>query len=182
MITSNIRDLLYATLIIQGKNIETIATLNSIFIKINPSKTKYYIGETLDISGLMLTAEYSDGSSKTINSGFTVYNTTLNTAGTKDVIVEYRNKATNFNIIVETPSISITAISIGPDTITLVSSTKPDTQSIKWFTSDANIASISSSGIVTARAKGTVTITASFEYQGRTYSTTKILNIEATPS
>ncbi len=74
--------------------------LNSITVKTNPTDVSYCIGETLNTSGLTLTATYSDGSTKTISSGFTCTPTTLSTAGTQKITVTYSGKTTTFNVTV----------------------------------------------------------------------------------
>jgi hypothetical protein len=55
--------------------------VSSIALKTMPSKTAYNAGETLNLSGLTLTASYASGKTETVSSGFTCTPTTLNTAG-----------------------------------------------------------------------------------------------------
>ena len=71
-----------------------------------PEKTVYAEGETLDLTGLVITAAYSDGSSKAV-SGYTTNpaaGTVLGTIGTQTVSVSYTEdgivKTTDFNVTV----------------------------------------------------------------------------------
>lgn len=83
---------------------EEEAVLESITVTEPPAKTTYTIGETLDLTGLVITANYSDGSEKTV----TEYITTpaggspLDSAGTISVTVSYTEgditKTTSFDV------------------------------------------------------------------------------------
>ena len=44
-------------------------TLAGIAIASNPTKTNYYVGDTLDTTGLKLTATYNNGTTQTITGG-----------------------------------------------------------------------------------------------------------------
>jgi len=76
-------------------------TLSSISIQNMPTKTTYNVGDTLNTNGLTLKATYSNGTTKTINSGFTCSPTNLSTAGTQKITVTYGGKTTSFNVSVE---------------------------------------------------------------------------------
>ena len=88
------------------------AILSSIFVKDSPTKTSYQIGEMLNTSGLKLNAKYSDGSTKTISSGFTCIPTSWTSGGTKTIIVSYGGKTTSFKISVENKEIVLNSITI----------------------------------------------------------------------
>jgi len=77
-----------------------VPTVTDITIKNQPTKTKYWIGESLDITGLTLTATYSDGSTKTITEGFTVSEFSSTTVGSKTVTVTYNDKTAIFDVVV----------------------------------------------------------------------------------
>lgn len=77
------------------------ATLTKIEIATNPTKTAYQIGEAFDASGLTLKATYSDGTTKTITTGFEVSGFSSSTAGTKTVTVSYQGKITSFAVTVK---------------------------------------------------------------------------------
>lgn len=76
-------------------------TLSGISIRTNPSKTTYQVGDTLDTSGLTLTASYSDGHSETVTNGFSCSPTSLDTAGGQTVTVTYNGKTAAFFVNVE---------------------------------------------------------------------------------
>ena len=148
--------------------------LSSISIATQPSKKTYYIGDSLDTSGLQLKLTYSDSSTKTVSSGYTTSGFSSATAGTKTVTVTYEGLTATFNVMVNTPSISISpsnkTMTVG-DTATLTATTTPSGQSITWTSSNTSVATVSN-GVVIAKASGTATITAKFTYNGKTYSNT----------
>ncbi len=86
---------------IDWKVVDSYKVVDSLSIKTMPGNTSYYVGETLDTSGLTLTAKYNNGETKTISSGFTCNPTTLTFAGTKTITVSYSGKSTFFNVSVE---------------------------------------------------------------------------------
>lgn len=65
-----------------------------------PVKTTYYIGESLDTSGLALELTYTDGSVETVTSGFTVSGFDSSAVGTKTVTVSYGGKTASFDVTV----------------------------------------------------------------------------------
>lgn len=76
-------------------------TLTSVEIQSLPSKTVYYVGDKLNTYGLELTANYSDGSTKSITKGFTCTPTTLNKAGSQTITVTYGDKTDTFSVTVK---------------------------------------------------------------------------------
>lgn len=78
-------------------------TVSSISVQSNPSKTVYTVGETFSSSGLSIKVNMSDGTSKTVTSGFTVSSPDMTTAGTKAATVTYQGKTTIFYITVNKP-------------------------------------------------------------------------------
>ena len=87
---------------IYGDNIIKDKELESIEVASLPTKTSYYVGDTLDTVGLTLTAAYSDGTTETISEGYTCTPNTLDTAGTQIVTVTYNDKTVSFEVTVET--------------------------------------------------------------------------------
>ncbi len=85
-------------------------SLTSISVYTLPYKEDYYIGDTLDISGLTIKANYSNGSSSVYNSGFSCSPATLNTAGTQKITVTFDGKTTSFNVNVA--EVEVTSIAI----------------------------------------------------------------------
>ncbi len=98
-------------------------TLSSISVQTKPTKTQYYIGDSLNTSGLQLKLTYSDGSTEIISSGFTTSGFTSASAGTKTVTVSYGGKSTTFTVTVNTPTVSLSStgksMTVG-DTATLM--------------------------------------------------------------
>ena len=96
------------------ENATNPATVSSISVQSKPTKTVYTVGETFSSSGLSIKVNMSDGTSKTVTSGFTVSAPNMSTAGTKTVTVTYQGKTTSFTITVNpvstnNPSIKIDA-------------------------------------------------------------------------
>lgn len=60
----------------------------------------------------------------------------------------------------------------------LKATTAPANKKLTWKSSDASIAKVSSSGVVTAVKKGTATITASFKVDGKTYKGTYKITVK----
>ena len=80
------------------------ATLESIVITTPPSVTTYFVGDTLDLTAMVVTALYSDSTTAVV-SGYTTVpaeGTALNTEGSIPVTVSYTEggitKTTSFNI------------------------------------------------------------------------------------
>lgn len=61
-----------------------------------PSKTKYNLGDTVDTTGTKLLATYSDGTYKTIDTGFTVFPETLDSVGNQLVTLSYGGKTVTY--------------------------------------------------------------------------------------
>ena len=76
-------------------------SLSSISVASKPTKTAYLVGDTLNTAGLTMTATYSNGTTKTITSGFTCSPTTLSAAGNQTITVSYGGKTTTFTVTVK---------------------------------------------------------------------------------
>lgn len=85
------------------------ATVSSISIQSKPTKTVYTVGEKFDASGLSVKVTMSDGTTKTITSGFTLSNPDMTVAGTKTVTVTYSGKTASFTITVKAAEPSVNA-------------------------------------------------------------------------
>ena len=75
------------------------AVLRSISVRTPPDKTEYYAGETLDTDGLTLTAQYSDGTQKTITYGYSCEEI-RNTQGAQTLRVEYGGQTAYFVVYI----------------------------------------------------------------------------------
>lgn len=88
--------------------------LTSLSVQSMPNKTEYTVGDTLDTTGLVLNGHYegtwhsvSLDKDVEITSGFTCTPTTLDTAGTQTITVNYDGQSTSFDVTVkekETPN------------------------------------------------------------------------------
>ena len=66
-----------------------------------PTKTTYDIGEELDLTGMVLQATYSDGTSKIVEDGFLLSGFDSDSAGVKTITVSYGSISTTFTVVVE---------------------------------------------------------------------------------
>ena len=83
--------------------------VSSIAIQSKPTKTVYTVGEKFDASGLSVKVTMSDGTTKTITSGFTLSNPDMTVTGTKTVTVTYSGKTASFTITVKAAEPSVNA-------------------------------------------------------------------------
>lgn len=160
----------------QGKTttfIVSVATLNSIQVTTPPNKTAYFVGDTLDTTGIVVTAHYSDSTTQNVTASCSYSPTVLNTAGNQVITVSYKGKTTTFTVTVTDPVVvPITGVSLADEsailaigeTLTLAPTYAPSNAypvPVITFASDnASVASVhSSSGLVTAVARGVATIT-----------------------
>lgn len=150
--------------------IEIVVT--ELSVKTAPSITEYFVGETLSTSGLSLTAKYSDGSSKTISSGYSCTPTKLSTVGTQTITVTYGGKITTFSVTVVDAYITLsqTSLQLENHGTYQLAVDAPKGEKIVWSSSNSGVASIDSSGEITTHSKGTATITASVCVGGLDYS------------
>ena len=78
----------------------TLGWVKQLSVQTMPTKTEYFVGETFDISGLVLLAEYNDGLTEQVTSGFTCTTTDLQTAGKQTITVTYKEAETTFDVLV----------------------------------------------------------------------------------
>ena len=73
---------------------------NLVKITVNgPEKTKYEVGEVLDLTGLVVTAHYDDGSTKVLNAGdYSVSDVDMSSNGKKTITVTYQDQTATFTI------------------------------------------------------------------------------------
>jgi len=99
------------TLTVGTNNITATANFEAIVItgatlETNTTKPNWYMHETFAVSGIEIEITYSDGSTRTITTGFTVETTTW-VVGTVTVTIRYgTHTAGAFNITVATPTIT----------------------------------------------------------------------------
>ena len=84
----------------QPSSSATVVTLVSIAVKA-PTKVAYTTADTaLDLAGMVVTATYSDQSTKAITEGYTVSTVDFSTTGEKTVTVTYQGKTATFKVTV----------------------------------------------------------------------------------
>ena len=91
-----------------------VTGISSISVVNTPSKTEYFVGNTLDTSGLTLKVTYIDGTNSFVNSGITTNVTTLNKAGNQIVKVTYYTASTYITVKVHPVNISNVEIATLP--------------------------------------------------------------------
>jgi fibronectin type 3 domain-containing protein len=108
-----------------------VSTVNQIMIIQKPLKTTYVSGESLDLTGLIVQAAYSDGTTNTIMD-YNVYGYDSSHIGAQTVFVTYQNCTAVFDVTV-TPRdnipakvTNITAINPSASSITLTWDVLPD--------------------------------------------------------
>ncbi len=81
----------------------TTPTVTSITIKSYPNKRTYNVGETLDLTGLVITVHYSDNTTQDITRGYTsnpANGTEFTTSGRKTITITYEGKTATFTVTV----------------------------------------------------------------------------------
>lgn len=172
-------------------------TLTSLNITSLPHKTTYVVGNTLDTTGLVITANYSSGSSKVVTSECVLNpknGDILSIVGTQTVTCTYTENDvtvnTSFAVEVnastseEISEIILTAspneIEVG-ETTTINLEVVPSTasRSVTWSSSDNNIASVSSTGVVTGISEGRAIITATSTQNANVKGTIEITVLDS---
>lgn len=77
-----------------------VVDITGIEIKTPPMKQEYLVGDTLDSTGLTVLVKYTDGTSETITSGFTVSELDSSSIGEKEITVTYKNHTAAFKVLV----------------------------------------------------------------------------------
>jgi len=77
-----------------------VVDITGIEIKTPPMKQEYLVGDTLDSTGLTVLVKYTDGTSGTITSGFTVSELDSSSIGEKEITVSYKNHTAAFKVLV----------------------------------------------------------------------------------
>ena len=77
-----------------------VVDITGIEIKTPPTKQEYLVGDALDSTGLTVLVKYTDGTSETITSGFTVSDLDSSSIGEKEITVTYKNHTATFKVLV----------------------------------------------------------------------------------
>jgi len=86
-----------------GKTLTVAPTVSSIAVSKRPMKPEFIVGESIDPVDISLYVTYSDGTSKTVTSGFTISPTVLTAAGSQKITVTYEGKSATFTVNVAEP-------------------------------------------------------------------------------
>ncbi|MGI6622557.1 MAG: Ig-like domain-containing protein [Acetivibrionales bacterium] len=143
--------------------------LTEIEITKMPTKTVYNIGDTIDITGMIVIGTYSDGSTKIENittDMITGFDSTK-AADSQIITVTVNGKNTTYTIVINVP---VTSVTVNPSRLELVenevveieaviSPLNATNKSVTWSSSSTTVAAISIDGIVTAKTSGSAIIT-----------------------
>lgn len=164
-------------------------TLESIAVTTPPAKTTYTVGEALDLTGLVITATYSDGSTTEVT-GYTALpaeGSTLDTEGTVTVEISYTE-----GDVTENTSFDVEVNPAGPAVLESIAVTTPPTKTtytvgenldlsglvITATYSDDSTATVAATEYTTTPAggstlntEGTVTVEVSYTHEGVTKTT-----------
>lgn len=163
---------------------EEVASLVSLSVSSRPKKTEYYVGDSLDTSGLKVEAKYSDDTKKDVTSSCHVLDADLSNAGTVSVKVTFEDngieKTTSFTVNVNKPKVKVTAVDVPVNkTQELKATVEPEDAKVTWSIADKNIAEISD-GKVKGLKAGRTQVTATISYGGEEYSSSATVNVYAT--
>ncbi len=81
-------------------SIEQEKILDSISISSLPTKTTYYVGEKLDLTGLELLLTYNDGTTDIITENFDFSGYSSETVGEKNITITYENQTAFFTVTI----------------------------------------------------------------------------------
>lgn len=165
-------------------------TLTSLTVTTKPAKLTYYIDQTLDTTGAVITANYDDGSSANVTSKCTFSPTTFDSLGTKTITVSYNGKSTSFTVTVKdyepvtltgiTATISATSIEQTRSAQIVTSFTPSDAYpypSVTYGSANTSIATVSSSGEVTGINVGSTTITLTVTQNSIVFNREFVVNV-----
>ena len=85
-----------------------VVTLDSISVTTNPTKMTYYVGETFDPTGMVVSANYSNGK-KVAVMDYTIDKTGALTADDTTITITYQNLTTTLTITVKTADLVVNA-------------------------------------------------------------------------
>ncbi|MBR4017081.1 MAG: bacterial Ig-like domain-containing protein, partial [Oscillospiraceae bacterium] len=142
-------------------------TATGISIATPPQKTTYWVGDTLDTTGLTVKVDYSNGSSDYIETGFILSSSDLNAAGTQPVTVTYQGFTDTFHVVVNEVTVTGFSIATTPDKLDYWIGEKLDTTGL---TLNVNYSNGSSDSVDTgfevsgfeSETEGTKTVTVTY--------------------
>ena len=150
-----------------------VPTLVNISITTLPVKTNYVVGEALNITGLVVTATYSDNTTAPVTvTAANVTGFSSSTAGNKTLTVTYSGKVATFTVTVNTSFVAVTNITDVPEvavvgvSLTLTAMVAPSNatnKAIVWNVKNAGATGATiayGSSVLNTTSQGTVTVTA----------------------
>ncbi|MGN0542908.1 MAG: leucine-rich repeat protein [Acutalibacteraceae bacterium] len=90
-------------------------TVTSLKILSKPSKTDYYVGDSLDTTGLVITAIFSDGTTQDYDTGYSCSPEIFTRQGKYRIKVEFKNKTVYYYVTVKEPENMVLSVSSLPD-------------------------------------------------------------------
>lgn len=163
-----------------GKSATCSVTVQDYSISLSESYLSLFVGDssTLSVLGAPSGANISWSSSKTGVATVSGGRVTAVATGSATITAQFTNNGRTYSAAcqvnvsstgIKLSQYSITDFYVG-DSVSLTASTSPGGQRVSWSSSNSSVATVSSSGKVTAEGVGSATITASFAYGGQTYS------------
>lgn len=154
--------------------------VSSLKVATKPTTLKYYVGDTLDTTGLTLTATYNDKSTETISTSttpasFVCTPTKLDKVGTQTITAEFGGQKTSFSVTVTEPAVTAVAITTKPTTVGYIKGNTLSTTGMVLTATLANGKTQSvTDGFTCTPTKlstvGTQTVTVTYKGKTATYS------------
>ena len=151
------------------------AMISTIRVTSKPNRTTYYLNEKLDTKGMVVTVNYTDGTSEDLTEGFRCAPVNLNEKGVQKIYVTYENKSTVFNVTVKEDVVKGIEIKHGPKKINYYQGDVLDTEGLELTVDYENTTSKTiSSGFACSptllNTPGLQTITVTYAGKKRTFT------------
>ena len=149
--------------------------VSSLKVATKPVRAQYYTGDTLDTTGLTLTATMNNKTTQTVSSGFVCTPSLLDKPGTQTVTAEYGGQKTTFTVTVTEPPVTGITITTKPTTTGFVKGTKLVTTGMVLTAALANgktqtVTSGYTCSPTTLSTVGTQTVTVTYKNKTATYA------------
>lgn len=137
------------------------------------AKTVYYVGDAFSSKNIKIIAHFTDGTTKTVESGVSFSGFSSDKEGEKTVVATYGGFSVSFTVFVKTPSVKTDRREITlkeNEEFSLAVTTDPAGQTVSWKSSSQCVSV--SDGKIKALSAGTAVVTGEITYGGKTYSVT----------
>ena len=153
--------------------------LVSVAVKTMPNKTKYYVGDTFDQTGLTLTATYNNGKTETVATGITCTGFSSDAAGSKTITATYGGKSTTFNVDIEAVKLVSIAVKTNPTKVSYYQGESLDSKGLTLTGTYNNgktetIATGFTCSALDSSSAGTKTITVTYQGLTTTFNVTVV--------